>query len=569
MADFRTKILGMVGVAVVFAGVASAQTNCNSGPGSIQLPYAPSVPTIRAEGMTELVGDITFTCGAATSSVSSSLTLTINGGAAITSKTGINGGTSEVALTVVGGATTTGTVSGSSVNFTWTPPTSGSFQVLLQNVRINASALAVGTSVTATVQANSGGIALFSGNIPVALVATSLKAPALTTAGAGGLANPVTLVACKGSQNGGFAFAFKIAETLAGLFKKAGAPGQAGTETGPDSTAAQANATRFAVTISGIPSGVTAYLPTTINHWSAPDNLTPATNDFSLAATSSATGAFSAVTASTGSGVPSTTVSTATMPANIAANVGSTVQTTDAYGGVFALSPVNGVATAYYDVTNVVNSSVVSADVPVWLVSGAGKITAAGSVTATLTYASTGGIPNFAPPSLASVTGSQLGLCNTTLLFPYVTTLAGYETGIAITNTSTDPFGTANGASNQSGTCSLNFYGTTNLTTPTSITNVTAPNTTTSGSNGVIPSGQTSGFAVSTITGGPGVNFDGYIIAQCAFQYGHGFAYLLSNPTTPTSSTAMGYLALVIPDTTQASRNGALVPATPSEVLGN
>ena len=45
--------------------------------------------------------------------------------------------------------------------------------------------------------------------------------------------------------------------------------------------------------------------------------------------------------------------------------------------------------------------------------------------------------------------------CQTILLFPYVTNTSGFDTGIAISNTSTDPIGTPA----QSGTCTLSPFG--------------------------------------------------------------------------------------------------------------
>ena len=47
--------------------------------------------------------------------------------------------------------------------------------------------------------------------------------------------------------------------------------------------------------------------------------------------------------------------------------------------------------------------------------------------------------------------------CSCNLLFPFVTNIAGFDTGVAIANTSADPFGT----SPQTGTVTLNYYGTT------------------------------------------------------------------------------------------------------------
>src|SRR6185369_3078730 len=44
---------------------------------------------------------------------------------------------------------------------------------------------------------------------------------------------------------------------------------------------------------------------------------------------------------------------------------------------------------------------------------------------------------------------------HTMLIFDYITTVPGFDTGIAITNTSRTPLSTG-----QSGTCSLTYYGT-------------------------------------------------------------------------------------------------------------
>ena len=139
-------------------------------------------------------------------------------------------------------------------------------------------------------------------------------------------------------------------------------------------------------------------------------------------------------------------------------------------------------------------------------------------------------IPRFADTSSA-VTWLELIQCRTSLLFPFVSNQAGFDTGMAISNTSKDPFGTAN----QSGTCTLNYYGNTN--------GGAAPPAQTSN---VVPAGE---HLVATLSGGgnfgvtatPG--FQGYIIAVCQFQYAHGFAFISD---VGAQRLAQGYLALVI-----------------------
>jgi hypothetical protein len=145
----------------------------------------------------------------------------------------------------------------------------------------------------------------------------------------------------------------------------------------------------------------------------------------------------------------------------------------------------------------------------------------------------------------------QVALCQTILLFPYVTDFYGFDTGIAISNTSTDPLGAGIGASPQQGSCAVNFYGTgnTNLGSSGQYSSTTDSNLT----NGVINSGTTWAFALSTID--PGYNSTatyglvGYAIAVCNFQYAHGYSFVSD---TGIRNFAAAYLALIIPDAPRA-----------------
>ena len=139
-------------------------------------------------------------------------------------------------------------------------------------------------------------------------------------------------------------------------------------------------------------------------------------------------------------------------------------------------------------------------------------------------------IPRFADTSTA-ITALELIACRTSLLFPFVSNQAGFDTGMVIANTSKDPFGTPE----QSGTCTLNYYGNTN--------GGAAPPAQTSNA---IPAGE---HLAATLSGGgnfgvtatPG--FQGYIIAVCQFGYGHGFAFISD---VGAQRLAQGYVALVI-----------------------
>lgn len=127
--------------------------------------------------------------------------------------------------------------------------------------------------------------------------------------------------------------------------------------------------------------------------------------------------------------------------------------------------------------------------------------------------------------------------CATTLLYPYVTNQAGFDTGLVIANTSRDPFGTAT----QEGTCTINYYGHTTGggAAPAAVTTPRVP----AGQHAVwtLSSGGTIQTAGGTIAAAPG--FQGYIIAVCNFQFGHGYAFISD---IGSGRLAQGYLALVM-----------------------
>jgi hypothetical protein len=128
----------------------------------------------------------------------------------------------------------------------------------------------------------------------------------------------------------------------------------------------------------------------------------------------------------------------------------------------------------------------------------------------------------------------EITSCRTNLLFTFLTNQAGFDAGIAIANTSRDPFGTTP----QKGNCTLNYYGT--FASDATKTFFTQTTTT------MLDGGQT---AVATLSGG-GTNglaavpgFQGYMIASCDFQYAHGFAFISDFGAT---KLAQGYLALIM-----------------------
>ncbi len=165
-------------------------------------------------------------------------------------------------------------------------------------------------------------------------------------------------------------------------------------------------------------------------------------------------------------------------------------------------------------------------------------------------------IPRFVTGTLAQ-NAFVIQRCACNLLFPFIASGGGFDTGMAIANTSADPGPTYgfDSTGQQQGQVTFFYFGTgaNGAAQP-------APQT-----SNVVPAGQVLTYVLSTgggsIGGSPnGLNgsaagFNGYIIAQSTFQYCHGFAYV-SNGTAPLA----GYLGIVLdapglPRTSQIGEN--------------
>ena len=121
---------------------------------------------------------------------------------------------------------------------------------------------------------------------------------------------------------------------------------------------------------------------------------------------------------------------------------------------------------------------------------------------------------------------------------------AGFDTGMAIANTSMDQYGT----STQTGTCTFNFFGT---AAPAAVTTAAAVDP------GTVYTNLTSVLA-------PG--FQGYVIVDCQFQYAHGFAFITQIGTFLGTE---GYLALIIPDPPNPRLPNFPAPGPSGEQLSN
>jgi len=137
-------------------------------------------------------------------------------------------------------------------------------------------------------------------------------------------------------------------------------------------------------------------------------------------------------------------------------------------------------------------------------------------------------IPRFADTSTARNL-EAITLCQTLLLYPFVTNQNGFDTGISIANTTTDPIGTAP----QAGICKLTWYDGTGKFPPTGI------NGTDLTKEAPVATGTVAVNLASVLAPG----FQGYMFAQCNFQLAHGFAFISD---LGARNLAMGYLALVV-----------------------
>jgi len=545
---FKTKLIGLAGVAMAFSGLAFGQlcstTNSLSLAGGL-------TNNIRAEGQTELLPSLLVTCSS-TSTATSNFNLLIQiPSVPITSKiTATSTNTTEISLVATSNVSVAngpvfGTLSGNVVSFNnvSATPTVGGTNVTftISNIRVNASSLpnagAFPTSITAsafvqgntattTGQSTGSGLAVAYAFNALNNTTSVYNSAALTNAGivvGGAVASSPNYAVCNSTNTGSGSgsalpnFYVAVTEKFAGAFKTKS------DETGTGAGASTASSgTRVKLVFNNVPTGLGIYLPTSVT----------ANNGAILQATSSETGSFSAVSAATSPSAVSTL-------------------------NLFSV-PVSGTsATAIYEITTSAPGAVNTFAISVDLVASSNTVTnylTNPTLTVTTSLApqpatAASQIPSFSSTATDIVTANTVTFkpCTTTLLFPFVTNANGFETGVAISNTTKDPFG----ITAQSGTCTLNYYasGVSGATNPTA---VTAPNLA-EGTNQPYLAGETYAF---TLTQSLGVNtsnpatFQGYVIAQCNFVNAHGFAYILGglqpgmfvNP----NNTAMGYLALVL-----------------------
>ncbi len=174
--NFRKVVFALATAGLGLTGIASAQIQCTGGLGA-------SVPTIRAEGTTEVVSTMTISgCSGTANTTQVSVSVTTSAGIANVATSSSSTATDATA-TLEGSAPVNGVVQGNALVFTFNtssiPGTPGT-TIVISGVRVNASGQAVGTNITASVTAsaglNFGGTGVYS-NVAVANPSHAVGAP--------------------------------------------------------------------------------------------------------------------------------------------------------------------------------------------------------------------------------------------------------------------------------------------------------------------------------------------------------------------------------------------------------
>jgi hypothetical protein len=586
MLDFRKVLLAAAVASLGLVSTASAQlSGCTLVSGALG--------GVRTEGVTEQLPQVQITLCAGTSNTGT-LSFQVTTNAPVTNV--ITNATSNAtdAIATIGGIPQPGgslsTVAGTLLNpttlqfqFTITPGgpviVAGTATISINNIRVNASSVPVGTTLTAAGTGVTGmifGTAAGASTTSPAVTQTSLAKPSFAAYSSvaicnikPGDVNAVGTVVVKDAFLGAFTSDIQEALKEPGIGPLPAAPGNT-------LTAASMIGSRIALTFNNLTNGVTYYLPVTVSN---PIIGAGAVN-FNLALVSNpASGALGIVGgtiggASTNGGNTTTLQGGGTVFSPTAGGTGNG----SVVSGVASFTPTNGSFTAYYAISNLTGVAPFGDNNGAFIdttgaFAAAPPIAAGTTITLYETVPNTQLVPSALTPTVtAALTGAAIGSagygqysatnttaaatattatlvpggaltsCNTTLLFPYVINTGGYDTGIAISNSA--PGTSVPGGlltTTASGTCTLNLWGAGSLNGTAVTPFATAPITVASGqvfaftlSSALAPTANASGFA-------------GYAVASCNFQGGHGFAFITDGfGTTPGRGLSQGYLAPIL-----------------------
>jgi hypothetical protein len=513
----KIKNILPVFVVVLFLGLSStafAQLSCN----------VASTPVSRDTdtGLTEPAGDLIFNCtGGATATSAATLTLdygtpitdstafpTLNAGCLVQTGTTCSGGPIRIpAGSIVGfggGAPTVLSVSNASgqviVNIPAQAVPAAVNSFTLSGVLLGLSGSGK-TSVQANVSVSPGSNVLITAGQNVATVVTSvlpgITAPTAAVGGVGTVLTNGTII-----TNG---FSIRVNENYIDMFRNLSQFNQGATTQG----------VQLLFTFSGIPTGVTLSS-------AAGAACTVSITDTAGAAT---TGGAAIVSANT-------TLTSTTNTLTVEISNATPADLTKIERVNLACPVITLGTTATIPLTpGAITATVTLAPVG----------TAFSTTGAVLTGATTpaGLVPRYTNNPLGPITVINIVPATTNILFPFVAVGNGFDTGFAIANTTTDPYGfAAGGARAQSGTVALFFYptsgsgfcvttgGTASLTpggTACSVLSSTSVGTGLS-SGGVVNSGASwvvlGSEVFKQITGAPSA-FTGYAFGIANFTNGH------------------------------------------------
>lgn len=459
-----------------------------------------SVPlAIRPEGITEQLGDITLNCSNLVNA-SATVLVTVNG-------TITNSASSPAVNAVATPGPVTGVLNSAianSVSFALTGLTTGASTtqvITIGGIRVNASLLTPNTAVSATIIVTSGPTVLpLSPNpttvgyvLPASYTFTVVGGTVANVSATSSAAALASLPICSSTASvSGF---FRFTELFSSVFR-------AQASEGPGSLT---NGTQLRVILGNIPSGVGLWVPTgavTLNNGVV-------------------------LTLASGTGTTAEPTSNTLNKTYTAPETGAAV-----YTGTFGL--VNASELVFNVTTDNVNT-VDQLNIPFIVrfsgspTNGVGTATAQGSLGPT----AAGTFPRFATTG-ATANAFNTVSCATSLLFPFVTNAAGFDTGLAISNTTAD--GPLFTTSSQTGVCSVNYYGDMEDGGALPTTATTSP---VAGGRSARWSMSAGGWGVAAVRAG----FTGYVIAQCTFQLAHGYAFVSD---LGARTIAHGYLALVL-----------------------
>jgi hypothetical protein len=485
-----------------------------------------------------------------------------------------------------------GVVSGNQVTFygipIMPPASAGVARIFrITNVRLNANTLAgaglPGTqSVIASVAISSNTSVLVNSPTPI----VGFIQPGLSTSSGlrnanntGGFSAPV-LQQCQSQSAGGTgsnAGILRFTENFGTAFKTRVSPAGSGTTATSGQAATPQNVpgtiynseSGFVTTLLSLsPSGAEAGLADFGTRLKAVFNNVP-TNVTIYVSTTNVVNLFSTGTTGTfgGMAAPALLTSTASYAQEVLTETSpegnftvptGTVSNPTTFATVIGYAPVSinaaGQGVATWEVINTNSASAENFDFAVYFAYTAAPPTSPTPITTpatvTLSYAptSTEGafsqssaiqastlvIPRFSDAAASVYNLFTIAQCQTSLLFPFITNQAGFDTGIAIMNTSQDPFGSVT----QSGTCQVNFYGT--PTTAAYVTPIILPGNSWTPAQGTFMASDKAPL------------FEGYAIAVCNFQLAHGYSFVSD---LGAQKLAHGSLALILPNGT-SKRSG-------------